>query len=67
MNQRGQSLYAKGPAGGGEGEGEEADKGGRLEQSGDKDSKYQQTLLIPVSQQTMVCTYISNTTPLLNV
>jgi len=52
MNQRGQSLYAKGPGGAGEGEGEEADKGGRLERSGDKemtDSKYQQILLIPVS------------------
>jgi hypothetical protein len=55
MSQRGQSLYAKGPAGGGDGEGEEADKGGRLEQSGDKDSKYQQIMSIPVSQQTIVC------------
>jgi len=50
MNQRGQSPYAKRPAGG-EGEVEEADEGGRLERSGDKcqDSKYQQILFIPVS------------------
>ena len=52
MDQRGQSLYAKGHGGGSEGEGEEADESGRLERSGDKrcqDSKYQQILPIQFS------------------